>query len=25
LDETGLSWFSANLEQGDALYIPPLW
>ncbi len=25
LDEKGLDWFSADLEEGDALYIPPLW
>ena len=24
-DNTGLEWFSADLEAGDALYIPPLW
>jgi len=24
-DCTGLQWFSADLEEGDALYIPPLW
>jgi len=25
LEETGLDWFSADVEEGDALYIPPLW
>jgi hypothetical protein len=24
-DNTGLEWFSAELSEGDALYIPPLW
>ena len=24
-DGAGLEWFSAELEAGDALYIPPLW
>ena len=24
-DSTGMEWFSAELEAGDALYIPPLW
>jgi ribosomal protein L16 Arg81 hydroxylase len=24
-DNTGLEWFSAELDAGDALYIPPLW
>ena len=25
LADAGLQWFSANLDRGDALYIPPLW
>ena len=25
LDQADLRWFSAHLEEGDALYIPPLW
>ncbi len=25
IDRGTLQWFSANLEEGDALYIPPLW
>lgn len=24
-DNTGHAWFEATLEEGDALYIPPLW
>ncbi|HWB96828.1 MAG TPA: cupin-like domain-containing protein [Bryobacteraceae bacterium] len=24
-DDTGLEWFLAELDAGDALYIPPLW
>ena len=24
-DNTGLQWFEASLDPGDALYIPPLW
>jgi hypothetical protein len=24
-DDSGLEWFSAELNAGDALYIPPLW
>lgn len=24
-DNTGLRWFEADLDPGDALYIPPLW
>jgi hypothetical protein len=24
-DDTGLEWFLAELDSGDALYIPPLW
>lgn len=25
LDNADLSWFTATVEEGDALYIPPLW
>ena len=25
LEDVDLSWFSATLEEGDGLYIPPLW